>query len=70
VRRDTSSSGTAPADALDRAEQRRDAEMELRHTDPEAWRQQLAEPNREVDRRHLTESKDDLIDQINNPIGR
>jgi hypothetical protein len=26
--------------------------------------------NREVHRRHLTESKDDLIDQINTPIGR
>jgi hypothetical protein len=47
-------------DALDRAEQRRDAEMELRHTDPEAWRQQLAERNREVHRRLLTESKDSL----------
>jgi hypothetical protein len=44
--------------------------MELRHTDPEAWRRQLAERNREVHRCHLTESKDDLIDQINNPIGR
>jgi hypothetical protein len=34
------------------------------------WPLQLAERNREVHRCHLTENKDDLIDQINNPIGR
>jgi hypothetical protein len=57
-------------DALDRAKQERDAERELRARDPEEWKRLVAERNREAYRRHLTESKDDLIHEINNPMGR